>query len=73
VKGYSDVAEAKLIVKKYEKCDDQKKETTTTEKLPPPTTLKTTRTTTMVVTPKVKEIKLTPNRVKINSQERSFK
>ena len=73
MKGYSDVAEAELIVKKYVKFDDQKSSTTTTEKLPPPTTLKTTRTTKIVVTPKVKEIKSTPDRVKINSQERSFK
>jgi hypothetical protein len=75
VKGYSDVAEAEVIVKKsakFEKWHEQQSPESTTEKLQTTSTVKTTSAK-IVVTQKPKEIKSKPDPVKINSQDRSFK
>ena len=76
MKGYSDVAEAEVIVKKnvkFEKWNEPQSPESTTEKLQTTSAMKTTTSTDIVVTQKPKEIKSTPDPVKINSQDRSFK
>ena len=76
MKGYSDVAEAEVIVKKsvkFEKWNEPQSPESTTEKLQTTSTMKTTRSTDIIVTHKPKEIKSKSDPVKINSQDRSFK
>ena len=76
MKGYSDVAEAEVIVKKsvkFEKWRKQQSPESTTEKLQTTSAMKTTTSTDIVVTQKPKEVKSKPDPVKINSQDRSFK
>ena len=70
MKGYSDVAEAELIVKKSVKFDELQFPKSTTEKIQTTSSTKTTRSTKFV---KPKEIKSTSDTMKINSQDRSFK
>ena len=70
MKGYSDVAEAELIVKKSVKFDELQFPKSTTEKIQTTSSMKTTRSTKFV---KPKEIKSTSDTMKINSQDRSFK
>ena len=73
MKGYSDVAEAELIVKKSVKFDELQFPKSTTEKIQTTSSTKTTRSTKFVVLQKPKEIKSTSDTTKINSQDRSFK
>ena len=69
MKGYSDVAEAELIVKKNVKFDELQFPKSTTEKIQTTSSMKTTSTKFV----KPKEIKSTSDTMKINSQDRSFK
>lgn len=76
MKGYSDVAEAEVIVKKsvkFEQWHEPQSPESTTEKVQTTSTMKTTRSANIVVNQKPKEIKSKPDPVKINSQDRSFK
>lgn len=82
MKGYSDVAEAEVIVRKSAKFDEQKKKN---DNNPPETTraghsplletstMETQSTTQETTSRKIKTIKTAAHPAKINSQDRSFK